>query len=269
MKIHDLSGDWGSLRLTELGACVLSWRPAGRDDVLLPPPPGDVVPGRMWHGGIPVCAPWFGVGRGAFEVPFPHGLVARVPWTTTSVVSDPDGARVVLDLSSADVAHLPGAEHYPADLGYRVEVSVGPRRLEVSLTIGSPSLDAVVDVALHPYLACDASSAVVEGLAGAHFRDFAAGAAPGVEDGAVAVGRHLDRVYSGAAPLRLIDATRTVRLSPAGARNTVVWNPGPAGLQVPEDGWRRFACVEYGCVQGDAVRIPAGGSHRLGLALSV
>lgn len=269
MEIHHLTGPWGTLRVAALGGCVLSWRPTGHGDVLLPVRDEDLVSGRMWHGGIPVCAPWFGTGRGAFEVPFPHGLVSRVPWRTVSVGTSDDAAAVRLRTCGADVAHLPGAHHYPADLVFDLAVAADRRSLSVALTVESPSMATVLDLALHPYFACDAAGAVVDGLSGVAFRDFADDARAGVDSGPVAVGRHLDRVYSGAPDLRLRDERRTQALSPAGARNTVVWNPGPRSGQVPGEAWRRFACVEYGCVQDDAVQVGAGGSHTVGLTVTV
>ncbi|AQX15271.1 hypothetical protein BCR15_00660 [Tessaracoccus lapidicaptus] len=269
MEIHDLSGPWGRLRVAELGACVLGWRPAGHDEVLFTAREARLVPGSMWHSGIPVCAPWFGSGRGAFPVPFTHGLVSRVPWRTLEVTSDERGARVRLAVESPAFAHLPGAGHYPDDLGYRLDVTADARRLRLELTVDSPTRDTVVDIALHPYLRCEAPEATVTGLDGVRFVDYAQGAARGVEFAPVGVGRAVDRVYAAAPPTRLTDGARELRLSGAGARNVVVWNPGPGGAQVADGQWREFACVEYGCVQGGAVAIPAAGSHTLGLTVAV
>ncbi|MHA6511082.1 aldose epimerase family protein [Tessaracoccus sp. Z1128] len=269
MTIHELHGAWGRGRVSELGGCVLSWAPEGRGEMLWMAREAQLRPGEMWHGGIPVCAPWFGVGTGEFAVPFPHGLVSRVTWETELVEQSDEGAKVVLVLGSPGVAHLPGAELYPPDLDYRLDVRTGRRRLSVELTVTSPTRDVVADVALHPYFAVDAGRAVVAGLEGVSFRDFAVDAAADVEDAPVPVGRHVDRVYRGAPATILRDGSCDLRLSADGAANVVVWNPGPGGAQVAGGGWSGFACVEYGCVQGDAVSIPAGGSHTIALRVEV
>lgn len=269
MTTHELHGAWGRGEVSEVGACVLSWAPAGRGEVLWMAREAQLRPGEMWHGGVAVCAPWFGVGRGEWPVPFPHGLVARVPWAMDLLEQSDDGGRAVFTVDSPALAHLPGSDRYPPDLAYRLDVRMARDRLTVALRVSSPTTATVVDLALHPYLSADARSATVEGLEGVAFRDFAEGAADGVEDAPVAVGRHVDRVYGGAPSTMLRDSRGGLRLSADGAANVVVWNPGPGGRQVASGEWTEFVCVEYGRVQGDAVTIPAGGSHTLALHVEV
>lgn len=269
MTNHELHGAWGRGLVSELGGCVLAWAPAGRGEVLWMAREAELRAGEMWHGGIPVCAPWFGTGRAEVSVPFIHGLVARVPWSMDLMEQSDDGARVVLTVDPATVAHLPGSELYPPDLGYRLDVRMDRRRLSVALTVSSPTSDVVVDLALHPYYAVNARSAVVSGLERLPFRDFAGDAQVTVEDAAVTVGRHLDRVYSGAPAMTLQDVSGNLRLSAEGAASVVVWNPGPGGRQVASGEWTEFVCVEYGCVQGNSVAISAGGSHTLALLVEV
>lgn len=269
MTIHELSGAWGTARVAELGACVLSWRPAGAADVLFMSRAAELTPGTMWHGGIPVCAPWFGSGQGDWEVPHVHGLVARVPWRTESVEQDDDGARVVMTLSSADVAAVQGADRYPDDLAYVLEVDVTAAALTVALTIASPSTDVRVDLALHPYLAIDATRATITGLEGVEFRIPAQGWATATDDDVFAFDGYADRVYDAAPPLFLSDGERTRRLTSSGATSTVVWNPGPEDPGVPADEAAEFVCVEFGNVRGGAVEVPAGGEHRLSMTIEV
>lgn len=269
MNIHELAGVWGAVRVAELGGCVLSWRSAGGEDVLFVSRDAELTPGTMWHGGIPVCAPWFGAGRGGWEVPHVHGLVARVPWHTRSVEQDDDGARLVMTLTSADVAEVPGATRYPDDLAYTLEVDVAASALSVALSIASPTTDVVVDLALHPYLAVDARRATVTGLEGVTFLNPLEGWASASEDEAFAFDGLVDRVYAAAPPLFLSDGARTRRLTNDGATSTVIWNPGTADAEVPADEAEEFVCVEFGNVRGGAVEIPAGGEHRLSLTIEV
>lgn len=261
-----LSGPWGRGSITEIGGCVLSWAPGNRGEILFVSRDADLAAGAMWHGGIPVCAPWFGSGQGDWEVPHGHGLVSLVPWRIESVDEADDAARVTLAVDAADTAHLPGADRYPSDLAYRLEVTMGAS-LTVALTITSPTSEVSVDEALHPYFVIDARRALVSGLEGVTFRDYAAGAEPEAEDVPVRLDHHVDRVYDGAPPTVLRDGERAVQVGGGGAASVVVWNPGPGGDQVGEE-WERFACVEYGNVQSRAVTIPAGGSHTLTMTIS-
>ena len=269
MTIHQVPGAGGRGSHTTVGGCVLSWAPSGRGEVLWMAEEAQPQIEWMWHGGIPVCAPWFGTGRGEFPVPYPHGLVARAPWVLDLLEQSDDGARAVLTVEPAAIEHLPGAELYPPDLGYRLDVHMDRHRLTAALEVSSPTRDVVVDVALHPYFAVDARRASVEGLGGVPSRDSAADARPTSEHAPIALGRHVDRVYVGAPAVTLSDPAGSMRLSADGASNVIVWNPGPGGSQVSGDQWSEFVCVEYGCVQGDAVSIPAGGRHTVAMHVEV
>ena len=229
----------------------------------------ELTPGAMWHGGIPVCAPWFGRGQGDWDVPHGHGLVSRVPWATESVEQDDDGATVVLTLTSAEVAHLPGAGRYPDDLTYRLEIAAGAGALTVALEMASPTRETGVDLAFHPYLRSDPTQATITGLEGAAFQDAAHGWEPGRTEGDFRFDGHTDLVFAEAPSLFLDDGRRTLRLSHQGATRTVVWNPGPENSQVAEGEWREFVCVEFGNVRDGAVTIPAGGQHRLAMTIEV
>lgn len=267
MTTHLVSGAWGQGAVTEFGASVASWAPVGFGELLFVSKNAAIAEGKMWHGGIPVCAPWFGIGRGDWQVPHPHGLVSRVAWELESLSESSSEAHVTLTTTARTTAHLPGAERYPDDLTYRLDI-VFSSTLELALTITSPTRDVVVDEAFHPYFRLQAEGAHVEGLDDVEYVDFAgAQAAPDPEttEGPVPVGVNVDRVYSAAPPTRIVDGSRELRLDGDGASSIVVWNPGPDGDLADE--WQHFACVEYGNVQGNAVTIEAGASHTLRLRI--
>jgi glucose-6-phosphate 1-epimerase len=264
--MHTVKGDWGRGAVTELGACVVSWSPAGFEEQLFLARDAALVPGEMWHGGVPICAPWFGSGTGEWTVPHIHGLVSRVPWRVLSLREDDDCARFELAVSAAETAHLAGADRYPDDLAYSLSVEMG-RRLRLALTIASPSRQVTVDQAFHPYLAVQANQAQLTGLEGLRFRDYAADGGPTSQSSPVRFGRYVDRVYDGAPTTLLSDGSRSLAMSGTGAGSVVVWNPGPGGDQVGDE-WASFACVEYGNVQNRAVVIPAAGTHTLALTIT-
>lgn len=260
-----LGGRWGVLEVHPLGATVTSWRPHGREVLFTAT---DARPGvsALWHGGIPVCAPWFGAGPGTWQVPFIHGLVSRVAWEIVSTACDDAAARVVLATDAGSLAHLPGADRFADDLSFSLDVVADERFLTLGLTVTSPARDATVEMAFHPYLRVDAPTAVLSGLEGVAFTDYADGSA-GSDVEAVTVGRSIDRVYAAGSPTDLVSRDGALRLSATGAESVIVWNPGPGPSQVPEDDWLRFVCVEYGCVKEAATFIPAGGSHTLRLTI--
>lgn len=256
----------------DLGATVTSWRPHGQPDALFLSRDALVSEGDEIHGGIPLCAPWFGRGRDDVDVPRPHGLVRWVPWRFISETSDPAGTTVVWELDATATAHLPGARDYPPDTTYRHEVRFGTT-LQLSLMIGSPSTSFVLDQAFHTYFAVsDIGDVVIDGLGGRTFRDYTDGATWHDSAGPLRVPGHTDRIYDGTGQVTITDADRVLTLDTHGGSNTVVWNPGPDGAHSLQgwagDEWTRMVCVEVGNVQHHAVTVPAGGSHTLSLEIS-
>ncbi len=257
-----LTGPWGSLAVNRRGATVSSWRPGGVER-LFTSRDADPAQGRMWHGGIPLCAPWFGQGIAqGWAVPFSHGLVSRTRWDVVDFSEDASGAQVTLTTDATATAHLQGSERFPRDLSYRLDVTADADALTLALMIASPTADAVVDAVFHPYLATDAREETIDTLAGIAFHDYATGS-DGVDADPVSAAGPVDRVYADARPVRLPHAG--LLLDGAGADTMVVWNPGPGGSQVADE-WARFVCVEYGVL---ARPIPAGGMLSVALALTV
>lgn len=249
------------------GATVISWIPRGQQEVLFLSREALVGIGEETHGGIPVCAPWFGTGRESVTVPHSHGLVRWVPWRLV----EQGEQHLVWELEQREVAHLPGAAAYPSDLRYRVSARFGSS-LEVALTVSSPTSEFILDEALHTYLrVSDVTRARIEGLEGVGFRDHAQDASPDVEHEPLRLGDHLDRIYDSAGPVTLVDGTRRVRVTQQGGANIVVWQPGPdPRLEgFAPDEWRSMVCIEVGSVHEQAVVVPAGGSHTLRLQLTL
>lgn len=267
-----VSGSWGSGAVSAFGATVTSWRPGG-DEWLFVARDAKPGPGASEHAGIPLCAPWFGVGQGDWTPPHKHGLVRLVQWDVVDVVELDDEARVRLAVDAARFAGLPGADRYPADLVFSLDISFG-RGLEYALTVLSPSEGFAMDHGLHPYFAVsDLSTVSVEGLEGIAFRDYAQDGASGVSDAPVRFGHHIDRVYDDAPALILRDGDRALRLNAEGAGSSIVWSPGvesgPATGGLAGDEWRRFVCVEYGNVQGQATLLKPGVPHTLRMTATV
>ncbi|MFT3887525.1 MAG: hypothetical protein QM713_05085 [Arachnia sp.] len=257
-----LTGRWGSLAATPLGGTVTSWRPRGVPRLFTSRAARPAL-GEMWHGGVPLCTPWFGQAAGAgWRVPWSHGLASRVRWDVTGAEGDDEGARLTMTTTGAATAGLPGADRYPADLTYLLDVRADARRLELRLTIGSPTEDTAVDAVFHPYFSADATAEEVHGLDGVAFHDYADDS-DGVQAGPVRAAGPINRVYVGAPPVRL--ARSGLRLDGDGCDTVVVWNPGPSSGQVPGDEWGSFACVEYGAL---GVAIPAGGTHEVTLRVT-
>jgi len=261
-----LTSNHGSVSVTNPGATVTSWIPAGYDDVVWTSKLFEENPRA--HGGIPICAPWFGKGRGEVAVPQSHGLVKYAHWRRVGVNT--------WEITSAEVAHIPGSHLYPDDLIYRLDLTI-TETLTIALTITSPSTDVVIDQAFHTYFAIsDIANVTIEGLESARPQHFMNEPVT-TEAGAVALTDATDSIYFGAAktedPIVLHDLNRSIDITTVGAADVVIWNPGEE-LGAPSDRlaeaeWRKFVCVEVGNVQVNTVTIEASQLHQAAMRLAV
>ncbi len=256
----------------DLGATVIGWKPGGGSDVLFLSRDALVGEGDEIHGGIPICAPWFGHGRDDVEVPRPHGLVRWVPWRLVEERASDASTTLVWELTGAQTAHLPGASGYPSDIWFRY-VAQFAETLTCTLTVGSPSTPFVLDQIFHSYFSVSGVDDVtISGLEGYRYRDYTDGATWHDSEGELRITGHTDRIYDGTGVLSIRDATRVLTMRSTGASSTVVWNPGPEGAQSltgwAADEWNTMVCVEVGNVQHHAVTVPAGGSHTLTMEVS-
>ncbi|RMB58407.1 aldose epimerase family protein [Tessaracoccus antarcticus] len=257
----------------DLGATVTSWQPRGQRDVLFVSREALVGIDDEVHGGIPICAPWFGRGRDDVDVPRPHGLVRWVPWRLVEDTTSDAATTLVWECSGDEVAHLPGADAYPSDIWFRHEAQFG-ETLHLSFTTGSPSTSFVLDEAFHCYFAVShISDVVIDGLAGTRYRDYTDGAAWHDADDVLRIHGHTDRIYDAPGNVTITDDDRIIALTPGDAASTIVWNPGPDGARSltgwAGEEWTQMVCVEVGNVQHRAVTVPAGGSHTLSLDVAV
>lgn len=238
-----------SVRVSDFGAQVLSWSARGCERMFLSE--RAVLDGTAAiRGGVPVCFPQFNA-RG----PLPkHGLARLATWQWMDAQTDADGAA--MSARWCWDAQQPLHADFPHGLRAELEVMLSPDTLRVQLSVTNTGSTALAFTgALHTYLAVQgADIAALHGLDGAAFWDAAKNFAPAVQEGAVALGQELDRVYTRAVqPLQLRDAAGTLQISQDVAwAETVVWNPGPtlcASLQdmQPAD-WMRMLCVEAAAI---------------------
>lgn len=252
----------------DLGATVTQWKPRGQPETLFLSRRAKVSPGDEIHGGIPLCAPWFGQGREDARVPHPHGLVRWMPWRLVEERQEKDATTLVWELTAAETAAIPGHDKYPDDVLYRHEVRFADT-LTLSLTVASPTTAFVLDEAFHTYFSIsDIEDVVINGLEDTRVRDYTDGATWRRSRGPLEVRGHRDQIHDnkGFGDVTITDAHRVLTLR-TNAANTIVWNPGPDGANSltgwAADEWTSMVCVEVGNVQHNAVTVPAGGSHTL------
>jgi glucose-6-phosphate 1-epimerase len=259
------------------GAQITQWTPTGQQPVIWLSRASAYEPGKAIRGGVPICFPWFGPGRGGRMTP-QHGFARLAEWSLVSAM-DLDGVvTLTFRLTEADVTDLPGAHAWghPFELTYVVTFGA---ELTVALTVRNTGAEEwSYEEALHAYLAVDDVREIsVEGVSGAGYIDKLAGGGRGrpLQAGPVTLSAETDRVYESADAVTLIDRTRAreVRVAKYGSSNTVVWNPwqtkAAAMSDLGDEEWSQLVCVETANVLDFAVSLRPGAAHALAARYSV
>ncbi len=242
-----LTNLWGSVSVETLGARIVSYVPAGGEEVVWNDSPMQLTDPAWAHGGIPTCWPWFGrKGNGAV-----HGTSWRREFREVSRSESPRRSELVLELTDP-----------AARLEYRLTHG-RTLRLEMwtyNLSDGEYRFSA----AFHPYFRVSERDDIAARVgSGAPF-DYRASPddfVP-VDTGSLTVSRVWDRGLA-----------RTLKLYFENATGVNVWNPGPE-LDCPgtirNDGWRGFVAVEpMARGEGRTITLPQGACHVLKMAVEM
>lgn len=251
-----VSSDGASAVITDYGAQVLSWTPAGGTERLYLSARASHAGGKPIRGGIPVIFPQFGT-RG----PLPrHGLVRTALWSLSAQRTGEDFALATWSLGESDATLAVWPHRFTADL----TVSIGGSRLDVELTVENTG-DAPLDftAALHTYLRIDdIAQARLLGLASVDYLDQTNHGARRTQRGEpLTLIGETDRIYLDAPPeLAVSEPGHRFHIQSGGFSNIVVWNPWQqataAIADMPPDGWRHMLCVEPAVVDEPIVLAP-------------
>lgn len=228
------------------GAHLLSWKPAGEEEVLWL---SDITPfktGVALRGGVPVCWPWFGPAAQK-ELPS-HGFARNLPWSLSAHNEDENGVVLTFELHSSDASR----QYWPHDFTLYARFKVG-KTCEMELEAHG---DFETTSALHTYFNVgDISAVKVSGLGDTYIDKVNGGEQGKLSDGVQTFPDRTDRVYLNAEACSLIhDAAlkRCIEVVHHHHSNVVGWNPGPAlsvsMADVPDEGYKSFICVETACV---------------------
>lgn len=256
--------------VSDYGAQVTRWAPTGAESALWRASWAQFRAGDAIRGGVPICFPWFGPGRGGDRRPA-HGFARTTVWRLVSETASQGVITLDYELTESD-ATAPGFPG-PYRAAYRLVLG---QTLELTLTVTNPGHAPLkIEEALHTYLAVgDVREVWLDGLDGAEYADKVRGRV-GRQVGPVRFTEETDRVYRSQAPIRLVDPVldRNLVIEMAGAANVVVWTPwSDLASSIPDIGeqaWSCFVCVEAANALSDFVTVAPGESHGLGYRLEV
>lgn len=228
------------------GAHLLSFKPAGEEEVLWLSGNTPFKNGVALRGGVPVCWPWFGPAQ---QQGLPaHGIARILPWTLTAHNEDENGVVLTFELQSSDATR----EQWPHDFTLFARFKLC-QTCEIELEAHG---EFETTSALHTYFNVgDISAVKVSGL-GDRFIDKVNNAQEDVlADGVQTFPDRTDRVYLNPEACSVIHDSalnRTIEVIHHHHSNVVGWNPGPAlsvsMTDMPDDGYKTFVCVESACV---------------------
>lgn len=257
-----------SAEISLQGAHLLSWIPAGEEDVIWLSPEATFAQGKSVRGGIPICWPWFGVHETKPSYPA-HGFARTVLWRVTATQALADGTtQVTFVLDTTTLADNYQAMWEISTVAeYRLTIG---RSLTLALTTQNRGDYAMlISQALHTYFkVADVSTTQVYGLQNRDYLDKTDGFRRKTQNGPLTIGNEVDRVYLQTPDdVTIDDQQRRIIIHKQGSDSTVVWNPWQAVAakmgDLGKDGYRHMLCVESANAMEDSVLLNAGEQHTL------
>jgi glucose-6-phosphate 1-epimerase len=258
------------------GAHIVDWQPAGHEPVLWMSSRSAFEKGKAIRGGVPICFPWFGPASAFVSKPESaplHGFARIDSWSLDSVRRVHDD--VLLSFTFGPIGAL--APYWPAQFIAEFAVRFGAE-LDMQLTVQNlQSTPITYEAALHTYFAVgDIHKIQIAGLENTRYISKAEGNAERFQDNhPIRFSGECDRVYQDTTTTTVIHdplVGRKIENHKRGSKSTVVWNPWPTKAQainLADNEWTQFACVETACVGDNRINLPPGRSHELGARIVV
>lgn len=242
--VVNLTNEFGAVRVDTLGANVLSYVPTGDREVIFRQVE-ERRTNQWYHGGVPVCWPWF--GRNGDPGSVLHGFAWSQDWTVDKVENGKRRSKAVLRLERKDEFRLSYEILLDGELSLRLSMS----------NLGRDKL--VITTGFHPYFSVShPRNVTVDTPRGPiHCHEAMDGGRP-----------------FGAGMYRISDSgwSRSIELKSFGNNKLVIWNVGPdeqlPGL-MPTD-WTKYICVEPAVLpRCDGFYLQPGQTKEIGMSCRV
>ncbi len=267
LPVIQIKNEQASALISLQGAHLLSWIPAGEEEVIWLSEDAKFAAGKSIRGGIPVCWPWFGAHETNTEFPA-HGFARTTCWEILSTEELDDGStRIIFTMQ-----RQPENEHmWLPDTTIQFSITIG-HKLELELITHNNGGRAVtIGQALHTYFkVSDVSKVLLHGLEHTDYLDKLENYKRKCQLGPVVINGEVDRVYLNTFNDCIIEdeqLNRSIIIKKAGSHSTVVWNPWQKTAEkmgdLGEQGYKKMLCVESSNAAEDVVSIEPGNVHQL------
>ena len=232
---------------------MLSYVPAGGDEVFFSASHRPNDPSDWFYGGLPFCWPWF--GRRGPEGAGVHGCVRTMTFAVRSRRRTKTSDTVVLGCTGDGTTSF-----FPYPFDVELTVALADTLTVTALLRNTGTRTFAQTYGFHPFFRVGDVSKIRVGGCGAGL-DFAHG-----NDGARDPG---GRRYRIADPV----LGREIAIASAGNAQIVVWNGrrgDPPKANVTSDEWKDFVCIEPVVLgSSEAVALSPGESRSLSLSVAV
>ncbi len=251
------------------GAQLLSFIPAGQQDLIWMSENSLFEEGKAIRGGIPLCFPWFGPHISDKNKP-QHGFARLQYWHVKEIKQTNDEVVIVelsLQQSESSLAL------WPHPFNAIAQFTIG-KTLEVNLTVTNTGTDNFeYSDALHTYFNISSIDTIgIEGLQDAAYYDGFSLNAKTQHPAVLYFNTETNRRYVNTTAGCVIhdkDRNRNIVVEKTGSKVTVVWNPGEEIAKTISDiqpgGYKTFVCVEPANAYAgiDMITLQPGQSHTL------
>lgn len=259
----------GTVRISLIGAYIVSYVPAGGKEVLFSVRDPKFLSGDFQHCGIPVVWPWFSY-NGDPGCGF-HGFARTMKWTVVSKEDTDYVSRLVLELASSDET----LRQWPFDFRLRYTVTLSDQ-LVVSLVTENPNpVPFDITEALHAYFwVSDIDKAVLRGIDGCRTDVYWLRSLEPVFRGDLRIHGGEGRSFTAGRGQYVLfdeDAGRAICVAASGHRKVILWSISGTRKKpttFSDDDWKHFLCIEpatWG--REEAVRVMPGKQHELRMSI--
>ena len=246
---------------------VLSYQPAGEEDVLFLSSKAYYQDGKAIKGGVPICWPWFGPDPEDKGRPG-HGFVRNRPWHVIGTGVMTNGAvKVTLGLTDTEETRAV----WPHAFELIQEIVIGDSLNITLITRNTGEETFGITQGLHTYFKVgDITQTSVLGLQDTRFIDKVDNSAEKQQTGEVTIAAEVDRIYQDVSNTLIIDdkaLDRCIQILSQGNKTVVVWNPwkkiAKDMADLEDTDYQRFICVETTNAASDVIGVAPGKEFRL------
>ena len=246
MDILHIKHEKFEAKISLKGAQILSFKPAGKNDIFWCCDEEFFEDNKPIRGGVPLCWPWFGGKNG-----ISHGFARDLNWSLCSKIEDKDGVRLEFILSDNESSKSLWNFQFNA----KVTMNLGD---DCQLWFETDSQEPT-QVALHTYFRVDNISDIeILGLGNTYIDKLQSNTIYKTDNSVLCLTKAHDSIYTYPENnTKIINSKsgKTVEIVHIGNSDVVLWNPwadGEKKLKELKDGdFKNFVCVETACITKD------------------